>query len=48
MGFLTSHARMQLGWHATEGAAGLGITERSTHGIVTGPAQADYMVKRSR
>jgi DNA-binding IclR family transcriptional regulator len=27
-------------------ASGLGITERSAHGIITGLAQADYVIKQ--
>ena len=50
-GFLTNHARALLciardpGVRLRDIAAGLGITERSAHGIVTDLAEAGYLIK---
>jgi IclR helix-turn-helix domain len=50
--FLTSHARVLLciahdpGVRLRDIAASLGITERSTYGIVTDLAEAGYVVKQ--
>ena len=50
--FLTNHARVLLyiahdpGARLRDIAAGLGITERSAHGIVTDLAEAGYVVKQ--
>jgi DNA-binding MarR family transcriptional regulator len=51
-GLLTSHARVLLciahdpAARLRDVAAGLGITERSAHGIVTDLAEAGYVVKQ--
>jgi MarR family len=51
-GFLTSHARVLLciahdpGARLRDIAAGLGITERSAHGIVTDLAEAGYLIRQ--
>jgi hypothetical protein len=50
--FLTSHARVLLciahdtGARLRDIAAGLGITERSAHGIVTDLAEAGYLIRQ--
>jgi MarR family len=50
--FLTSHARVLLyiahdpGARLRDIAAGLGITERSAHGIVTELAEAGYLIRQ--
>jgi predicted transcriptional regulator len=50
--FLTNHARVLMciahdpGARLRDIAAGLGITERSAHGIVTELAEAGYVVKQ--
>jgi DNA-binding MarR family transcriptional regulator len=51
-GFLTNHARVLLciahdpGARLRDIAAGLGITERSAHGIVTELAEAGYLIRQ--
>jgi MarR family len=51
-GFLTNHARVLLciahdpGARLRDIAAGLGITERSAHGIVTDLAEAGYLIRQ--
>ncbi len=51
-GFLTNHARVLLfiahdpGARLRDIAAGLGITERSAHAIVTGLAEAGYVIRQ--
>ena len=51
-GFLTSHARVLMciahdpGARLRDIAAGLGITERSAHGIVTELAEAGYLIRQ--
>ena len=50
--FLTNHARVLLciahdpGARLRDIAAGLGITERSAHGIVTNLAEAGYVIRQ--
>jgi len=50
--FLTNHARVLLyiahdpGARLRDIAAGLGITERSAHGIVTDLAEAGYLIRK--
>ena len=50
--FLTSHARVLMciahdpGARLRDIAAGLGITERSAHGIVTDLAEAGYLIRQ--
>jgi hypothetical protein len=44
MGFPTSQAGCSSAWHATERAAGLGITEHSVHGIITDAAETIRLI----